>query len=61
MTVVGGLDIEAAVCSEDGKQTQKYIGTEFYIAKVTLSPATSIHDLSRYNLMMVLRPGTMSL
>ena len=60
LTVVGDLDVEAAVCSEDRNQTQEYIGTEFYIVEVTLAPATSTRDLGRQNLAVVLRPCNMS-
>lgn len=55
VSVVGGLDVEATVCSEDKNQTPEYIGTEFYTVAVTLAPATSTHDLGRHDLAVVLR------
>ena len=58
--MVGGLDVEAAVCSKDNSQTQEYTGTDFYIVEVTLAPDTSTHDLGRHNLAMVLRPRNIS-
>lgn len=60
LIVVGGLDVEAAVCSEDRYQTQEYIGIEFYIAEVTLAPDTSTLDLGRHNIAVILMLCNMS-
>lgn len=60
LIVVGGLDVEATVCSEDRYQTQEYIGIEFYIAEVTLAPDTSTLDLGRHNIAVILMLCNMS-